>query len=103
MQVKVKLLTPTPKFPAGSEVTVELEADTPMHVVKTQLAAATGLEVRYQRVMLAGIGAMVLLDKRSNIGASYCGSTNNLYFATLPSSEAPTERKAAAAAAPSAH
>ncbi|KXZ41567.1 hypothetical protein GPECTOR_389g200 [Gonium pectorale] len=30
----------------------------------------------------------------SNIGASYCGSANNLYFATLPPTEAPTERKA---------
>ncbi|EFJ49156.1 hypothetical protein VOLCADRAFT_90007, partial [Volvox carteri f. nagariensis] len=62
--VKVKLLTPTPKAAAGSEVTIDLESDTPMHVVKTRLAAATGLDVRHQRVMLAGIGAMVLLDKR---------------------------------------
>ncbi|PNH10019.1 Polyubiquitin-D [Tetrabaena socialis] len=93
--VKVRLLTPTPQAESGTHVTVEMEADTPMHAVKARLAAATGLAVEHQRVLLAGMGDMVLADKRTNIGVSYCGSTNNLYFATLPATEAPVERKAA--------
>ncbi|GFR50522.1 hypothetical protein Agub_g12791, partial [Astrephomene gubernaculifera] len=60
--VKVKVLTPTPKAECGSEVTVDLDTHTPMHEVKMQLARATGLDVRHQRVLLGGIGSMVLLD-----------------------------------------
>ncbi|KAG2422524.1 hypothetical protein HXX76_015952 [Chlamydomonas incerta] len=95
--VKVKVLTPTPKVEGGAQVTVDLEPDTPLRAIKAQLAAATGLPVGRQRVMLGAIGSLVLIDKSSNIGASYCGSTNNLYFATLPATEAPVEPPAKAA------
>ncbi|PNW69947.1 hypothetical protein CHLRE_17g699200v5 [Chlamydomonas reinhardtii] len=97
--VKVKVLTPTPKVECGAQVTVDLEPHTPLRSVKLQLAAATGLPVGRQRVMLGGIGSLVLIDKSSNIGASYCGSTNNLYFATLPATEAPVEQPPAKPAA----
>ncbi|KAG2494207.1 hypothetical protein HYH03_007565 [Edaphochlamys debaryana] len=92
-QVKVRVLTPTPLAEAGSQVSVDLEAGTPLPLVKAALARCTGLAVERQRLMLGGIGDLCLLDKRSNIGASHCGSTNSLFFATLPSSEAPQERK----------
>ena len=43
---------------------MDLEPHTPLRSVKLQLAAATGLPVGRQRVMLGGIGSLVLIDKR---------------------------------------
>lgn len=48
----------------GPEVSIDLEADTPMWQVKLRLAAATGVPVEAQKVMLEGIGRMVMADKR---------------------------------------
>lgn len=81
--VKVKLLVPAPLPGVGPEVEVDLETDTPTWQVKVALAKATGVPVANQKLMLSGIGSLVMLDKRSNIGHSHCGSTNNFYFAAL--------------------
>ncbi|KAF5835884.1 hypothetical protein DUNSADRAFT_6697 [Dunaliella salina] len=83
-RVRVKLLTPeAPGITCGPTVNVELEPDTPMYEVKLQLQEATGIPVDAQKVMLAGIGDMVLGDKRTNIGYTYCGSTSNFGLATM--------------------
>lgn len=77
--VKVKIITAAP--PCGPEVTVDIEAGTDVYEVKRQLAAATGIPMQYQKVLLSGIAQIVLADKRSHLGFSHCGSTNNFYFA----------------------
>ncbi len=41
-----------------------MQPDTPMHEVKRRLAAATGLGVERQEVMMAGVGRLVLIDRR---------------------------------------
>ncbi|KAJ9514917.1 hypothetical protein QJQ45_028646 [Haematococcus lacustris] len=82
--VTVKLLTPqTATKGCGAEVTIDIEEDTPMYEVKLRLQETTGVPVAAQKVMLAGIGQMVMGDKRTNIGYTHCGSTGSLYLATL--------------------
>eukprot|EP00983_Pelagomonas_calceolata_P014032 449416-Pelagomonas_calceolata.AAC.3 len=62
---QVRLLTPdAPGVTCGPTVSIDLEPDTPMYEVKLQLQEATGIPVEAQKVMLAGIGDMVLGDKR---------------------------------------
>ncbi|KAL6745704.1 hypothetical protein V8C86DRAFT_2969610, partial [Haematococcus lacustris] len=81
--VTVKLLTPqTATKGCGAEVTIDIEEDTPMYEVKLRLQETTGVPVAAQKVMLAGIGQMVMGDKRTNIGYTHCGSTGSLYLAT---------------------
>ncbi|MEW5300149.1 MAG: hypothetical protein WDW36_003101 [Sanguina aurantia] len=77
--VKVDIITST----NGQSVMIDVESGSSMLVVKQQLEQATGVPVQFQKVMLAGIGQMVMADKRSNIGFTHCGSTDNFYFATL--------------------
>lgn len=62
MCVQVQLL-PT-GLPCGSEVTLDLEPDSPLLEVKRQLQLATGLPVEHQKVMLSGINQLVMGDKR---------------------------------------
>ena len=54
----------TDHLPCGREVWIDLEPDMPMHEVKRKLAAATGVPVGHQKVMLSGIGQLVMGDKR---------------------------------------
>ncbi|KAJ9514458.1 hypothetical protein QJQ45_016195, partial [Haematococcus lacustris] len=62
--VTVKLLTPqTATKGCGAEVTIDIEEDTPMYEVKLRLQETTGVPVAAQKVMLAGIGQMVMGDK----------------------------------------
>lgn len=51
-------------LPCGSEVTLDLQPDTPLLEVKRQLALATGVPMRQQHVMLSGINQLVMGDKR---------------------------------------
>lgn len=45
--------------------------------------ALTGIPVRAQKVMLAGIGEMVLGDRRTHLGYTHCGSTNSFHLACM--------------------
>ncbi len=59
----VQILTPTsPEAP--KEVVIEIEEDASLTDIKTQLQELTGIAIRYQKVMLAGVGQMVMADKR---------------------------------------
>jgi hypothetical protein len=58
----VLLLDP---LPSGlKEVVVQAEADTPLLEVKRQLALATGVPVREQRLLLSAINQLVMGTKR---------------------------------------
>lgn len=39
--------------------------------------------------MLGGIGDLVVVDRRSGVGVSYCGTASTLAFATMPAAKAP--------------
>ncbi|KAG1656024.1 hypothetical protein FOA52_005652 [Chlamydomonas sp. UWO 241] len=97
VQVKVKLLTHA--LPCGPEVTVDISEHEPLYSVKAKLEVATGVPMEHQKVMLAGIGQMVMADKRSGLGFSHCGSANSLYFGLL---SVPTTAPPGAKAAPTA-
>ena len=60
--VKVKLMTA--HLPCGPEVTIDLEANATKDEIKQKLAAATGVPVEHQKVMLSGINQIVMGDKR---------------------------------------
>jgi hypothetical protein len=51
-------------LPCGSEVTLDLLADTPLLEVKRQLQLATEVPMQHQHVMLSGINQLVMGDKR---------------------------------------
>uniref|UniRef100_A0A383VZG5 Ubiquitin-like domain-containing protein n=1 Tax=Tetradesmus obliquus TaxID=3088 RepID=A0A383VZG5_TETOB len=76
--VKVQLLPQG--LPCGSEVTVDLQPDTPLLEVKRQLALATGVPMRQQHVMLSGINQLVMGDKRT-MKFAHCGTASSIYFA----------------------
>lgn len=60
MQVKMM----TDHLPCGTEVWIDIEEGTGMLDIKSKLQAATGVPVASQKVMLSGIGQLVMGDKR---------------------------------------
>jgi hypothetical protein len=60
--VKVKMMTP--HLPCGPEVTIDIESNATKDEIKQKLAAATGVPVEHQKVMLSGINQIVMGDKR---------------------------------------
>jgi ribosomal protein L23 len=54
----------TPHLPCGPEVTIDIESNATKDEIKQKLAAATGVPVEHQKVMLSGINQIVMGDKR---------------------------------------
>eukprot|EP00879_Flechtneria_rotunda_P005795 GHRR01006098.1.p1 GENE.GHRR01006098.1~~GHRR01006098.1.p1 ORF type:complete len:165 (+),score=57.87 GHRR01006098.1:273-767(+) len=79
--VKVQVLPQG--LPCGPEVTLDIEADTPLLEVKRQLQLATGMPIEHQKVMLSAINQIVLGDKRT-MKFAHCGTASSLYFAVAP-------------------
>ncbi|GMH43973.1 hypothetical protein BSKO_11907 [Bryopsis sp. KO-2023] len=78
--VKVRIITN--HLPCGPEVYVDLSVDSSVSELKRKLESATGVPVKYQKVMLAGIGELTMGDKRTNVAFTRCGTANSMYFAT---------------------
>ena len=79
--VKVQFLNPTDGGePREIDVKIQ-DKETSMLVIKQQIYAATGIKIKDQKIMLAGIGSLALFDKRDmSLGYSHCGSSNSLAF-----------------------
>lgn len=85
--VKIQLINP---IDGGGprEIDLAIQEKSSMLEIKKQIHSLTGIPIHDQKVMLAGIGSMVLFDKRdSSIGYSSCGSTNSLAFCFDEASE----------------
>ncbi len=51
-------------LPCGSEVDLDLEAETPLLEVKRLLLGVTGIPIEHQHIMLSAIDQLVMGDKR---------------------------------------
>ena len=63
----------TNHLPCGPEVTIDVEEDEPISVIKKKLAAVTGVPPEHQRVLLGGISQMIMGDKRTSLRFGTCG------------------------------
>jgi hypothetical protein len=59
---QVKLLTG--HLPCGGEVQIDIDATTPLLLVKQKVFEASGLPVEHQKLMLSGINQLVVGDRR---------------------------------------
>lgn len=62
-------------------MTIDIEPSANKDEIKSKLATVTGVPFEYQKVMLSGINQIVMSDKRTNLGYSFCGSTNGVQMA----------------------
>ncbi|KAK9830083.1 hypothetical protein WJX72_009683 [[Myrmecia] bisecta] len=79
--VKVKIITD--HLACGQEVTIDIEPEAGKDEVKHKLEAVTGVPAEHQKVMLAGIGQLVMADKRTNIQFGSCGQTGGMQLAVM--------------------
>lgn len=54
----------TDHLPCGKEVFIDLSEESSVSELKTKLESATGVPTKFQKVMLSGIGDLMMGDKR---------------------------------------
>ncbi len=62
-------------------ITVSITADTPMAEIKKQLAAATGIPAKDQKLLLSGIDRLTMGSRKTNLRFGSCGTADSISFA----------------------
>ncbi len=62
-------------------VSIHITPSTPMGEIKKQLAAATGIPAKDQKLLLSGIDRLTMGSRKTNLRFGSCGTADSISFA----------------------